>query len=489
MKKTTACRKKKQRPSAITGGTKSWQARIGATEDRMAERFVESISFDHRLAEYDIRGSLVHAQMLAAVGLIKPKELSEIQSGLNSILDDIRAGRFKWDMRQEDIHMAVEAALVERIGDPGRKLHTGRSRNDQVALDLRLWCLDAAAEMHRAIVDLQQALLTLAETASEMPAPSYTHLQRAQPIVFAHELLAYVEMLDRDRLRLLDVRRRSSVSPLGAGAAAGSTLPIDRAYSARELGLGGVTRNSLDSVSDRDFAVELVFAMSMVAMHLSRFAEQWIIYSSTEFQFIRLADSHTTGSSMMPQKRNPDMLELIRGKTGGIYGQLLALLTMFKGLPMGYNRDMQEDKRLVFSAFDAVLPCIEMAAAMVRGVSINSAVISSRIDEGFPDATVLAEYLVKKGIPFRTAHQVVGRLVARCEASGRATLSQLPLDEMRRECSEIDQDVFDSLGSANVLRAYQSAGSGGVKSVSAQIAWWRRAVKKAAVELSEPEHR
>ena len=272
--------------------------------------------------------------------------------------------------------MAVEAALVERIGDPGRKLHTGRSRNDQVALDLRLWCLDAVVALHRAVVHLQESLLALAETTSDIPAPSYTHLQRAQPIVFAHELLAYVEMLDRDRLRLLDVHRRTRTSPLGAGAAAGSTLPIDRAYSAQELGFSGVTRNSLDSVSDRDFAVELVFVMSMIAMHLSRFSEQWIIYSSTEFQFIRLADAHTTGSSMMPQKRNPDMLELIRGKTGGIYGQLVALLTMFKGLPMGYNRDMQEDKRLVFSAFDAILPSIEMAAAMVRQVSINSSVIS-----------------------------------------------------------------------------------------------------------------
>jgi argininosuccinate lyase len=479
--------KARNRENTIPG--KSWQARIGASEDRVAENFVESLSFDKRLAEYDIRGSLVHADMLAKVGLIHRTELERIRSGLNSILDDIRAGRFKWDIRQEDIHMAIESALVERIGDPGRKLHTGRSRNDQVALDLRLWCLDAAAALHRAIIDLQQAFLTLAEGASEIPAPSYTHLQRAQPIVFAHELLAYVEMLDRDRLRLLDVRRRTSISPLGAGAAAGSTLPIDRAYSARELGFTGVTRNSLDSVSDRDFAVELVFAMSMVAMHLSRFAEQWIIYSSTEFQFIRLADTHTTGSSMMPQKRNPDMLELIRGKTGGIYGQLIALLAMFKGLPMGYNRDMQEDKRLVFSAFDAILPCIEMAAAMVRGVSINSAVISSRIDEGFPDATVLAEYLVNKGIPFRTAHQVVGKLVARCEDTGITTLSKLPLDDMRRQCPVIGPDVFKSLGSANVLRAYRSTGSGGIKSVSTQIAWWRRAIKRAAVELSEPEHR
>lgn len=486
MKKTSARRGKKQGPSAITEGTKSWQARIGATEDQMAERFVESISFDHRLAEYDIRGSLVHAKMLAAVGLIKPKELSQIQSGLNSILVDIRAGRFKWDIRQEDIHMAVEAALVERIGDPGRKLHTGRSRNDQVALDVRLWCLDAAANLYQAVVDLQKALLDLAEATVEIPAPSYTHLQRAQPIVFAHEVLAYIEMLERDRLHLLDVRRRTDISPLGSGAAAGSTLPIDRAQCARDLGLGGITRNSLDSVSDRDFAIELVFAMSMISMHVSRFAEQWIIYSSTEFQFIRLADDHTTGSSMMPQKRNPDMLELIRGKTGGVYGQLIALLTMFKGLPMGYNRDMQEDKRFLFAAYDAVLPCLEMAESMVRKVSINASTISSRIDEGFPDATVLAEYLVKKGIPFRTAHQVVGRLVARCEASGRVTLSQLPLDEMRRECSEIDQDVFDSLGSANVLRAYQSAGSGGIKSVLNQIACWRRAIEKGGFDAFPP---
>ncbi len=472
--------------SAAPATDKSWQARIGSARDQMAENFVESLSFDHRLASYDVHGSLVHARMLAKVGLLTPTELRQIERGLKEILADIHAGTFTWDISQEDIHMAVEAALVKRIGDPGRKLHTGRSRNDQVALDFRLWCLDACDMLEAAVHHLQDSLLILAQSTATVAAPSYTHLQRAQPIVFAHEVLAFIEMLDRDKARLLDSRHRMDWSPLGSGAIAGSTLPIDRSYCAAELGFNGVTRNSLDSVSDRDFAIELVFAMSMIAMHLSRLAEQWIIYSSTEFQFIRLANQHTTGSSMMPQKRNPDMLELIRGKAGGVYGQLVALLTMFKGLPLAYNRDMQEDKRLVFAAYDAVLPCIEMAAAMAEHVTVNASAMGGSIDEGFPDATVLAEYLVKKGIAFRTAHQIVGRLVARCENLGLTTLSKLPLNEMQRECPVIDREVYQSLGSLNVLRAYQSDGSGGIESVKKQIAWWRKTLKKKKARQTAP---
>jgi len=460
---------------------KSWQARIGDTQDKMAESFVESLSFDYRLAEYDVRGSLAHARMLAKVGLITRADLRQIERGLNDILADIRAGTFKWDVSQEDIHMAIEASLVERIGEPGRKLHTGRSRNDQVALDFRLWCRDANANLWASLHHLQISLLKLAKSTAAVAAPSYTHLQRAQPIVFAHELLAYIEMLDRDKSRLTDAVRRADWSPLGSGAIAGSTLPIDRAMTACELEFSGITRNSLDSVSDRDFAIELVFAMSLIAMHLSRLAEQWIIYSSTEFQFIRLADQHTTGSSMMPQKRNPDMLELVRGKTGGVYGQLMALLTMFKGLPLAYNRDMQEDKRCTFAAYDSLLPCIEMTKAMVDHVSVDSAAMESNIDDGFPDATVLAEYLVKKGIAFRTAHQIVGKLVARCERLGVAALSKLTLQDMQSECPAIGDDVYKTLGSLNVLRAYQSAGAGGFQSVKQQIAWWDKTLKKPPV--------
>ncbi len=478
MKKKSSHTKGRSPKPGVPATDKSWQARIGTTRDQMAENFVESLSFDHRLAPYDVHGSLVHAKMLAKIGLINPAELRQIERGLKEILTDIHAGTFKWDISQEDIHMAIEASLVQRIGDPGRKLHTGRSRNDQVALDFRLWCLDAGDMLQTAVHHLQQSLLKLAQSTAAVAAPSYTHLQRAQPIVFAHEVLAFIEMLDRDKSRLIDSRHRTDWSPLGSGAIAGSTLPIDRSYCASELGFSGVTRNSLDSVSDRDFAIELVFAMSMIAMHLSRLAEQWIVYSSTEFQFIRLADQHTTGSSMMPQKRNPDMLELVRGKAGGVYGQLMALLTMFKGLPLAYNRDMQEDKRLVFAAYDAILPCIEMAAAMAEHVTVNATAMSGDIDEGFPDATVLAEYLVKKGIAFRTAHQIVGRLVARCETLGLTTLSNLPLEEMQRECPVIDKGVYQSLGSLNVLRAYKSDGAGGFESAKKQIAWWRKTLKK-----------
>ncbi len=470
------------RSAGSTAG-KSWQARIGDVCDQMAENFVESLSFDHRLAEYDVRGSRIHARMLAKVGLITQAELRQIERGLNEILDDIRTGQFVWDVSQEDIHMAIEASLVARIGEPGRKLHTGRSRNDQVALDFRLWCLDAGTKLHGAVHHLQASLLGLAQSTVTVAAPSYTHLQRAQPIVFAHEVLAFIEMLERDRCRLVDATKRTDWSPLGAGAIAGTTLPIDRSFSARELGFSGVTRNSLDSVSDRDFAIELVFAMATIAMHLSRLAEQWIIYSSTEFQFIRLANQHTTGSSMMPQKRNPDMLELIRGKTGSVYGHLVALLTMFKGLPLAYNRDMQEDKRLVFAAYDTVLPCIEMTAAMTEHVSINAMAMGENIDSGFPDATVLAEYLVKKGVAFRTAHQIVGKLVARCEHLGLSTLSELALGEFQGECPVIDKDVYQSLGSLNVLRAYQSYGAGGIKSVKKQIAWWQKTLKKTSHDM------
>lgn len=461
-------------PAPANSGEKSWQARIGQTHDKLAERFVESISFDFRLASYDIRGSMAHARMLAKVKLISAAELAEIVAGLKAILADIKSGAFAPDIRQEDIHMAIEAALIERIGEPGRKLHTGRSRNDQVALDIRLWCIDAIKTLREAVMDVQKSLLKLAGSTRQFAAPAYTHLQRAQPIVFAHELLAYVEMLERDRLRLWDCATRTFASPLGSGAVAGSTLPIDRRFTAKILDMPLVTRNSLDSVGDRDFAIELVFDMAMIAMHLSRFAEQWIIYSSTEFDFIRLADQHTTGSSMMPQKRNPDMLELIRGKAGGVYGQLMALLTMFKGLPISYNRDMQEDKRLLFAAFDAILPCLQITADIVAGVRINKASMAARIDDGFPDATVLAEYLVKKGVAFRTAHQMVGKLVAFCDQAAKRTLSDLTLEQMHTVCPEIGEDVYAVLGSVNVVAAYQSDGSGSVQSVELQIKWWKR---------------
>ena len=454
--------------------TKSWQARIGTATNELAEKFVESLSFDHRLAAHDIRGSLAHAAMLLQMDLITPAEREAIEEGLKQILDQIESGEFQYDLSQEDIHMAVEAALIERIGEPGKKLHTARSRNDQVALDLRLWCLAAIDAVLQKIIELQKAFVALAREHDDVIMPAYTHLQRAQPIHFGHELLAYVEMLQRDFERLGDCRRRTAISPLGGGAVAGSTLPIDRAAAAKALGLDSITNNSLDSTSDRDFAVEFVFCLSLIAMHLSRWAEQWIIYSTIEFDFIRIADQFTTGSSMMPQKRNPDMLELIRGKTGGIYGQLVALLTMLKGQPLAYNRDMQEDKRWVFAAFDAVDSSLSMATAIVQNTRPNVASIASRLNEGFLDATAMAEYLVKRGVAFRTAHQIVGRLVALCENRGIKKLADLSLKEMQEYCPQFASDVFEVLGSVNVAKQYASHGAGGSKQLQEQLSQWER---------------
>jgi argininosuccinate lyase len=456
---------------------KSWQARIGAARDTLAEQFVESLSFDQRLARHDVAGSIAHATMLAKMKLISQAELEQIKGGLNKILADIEAETFHFDIRQEDIHMAIEAALIAQIGEAGKKLHTGRSRNDQVALDVRLWCLEAIDLLTGKIADLQRSLVWLARQYGSFPMPAYTHLQRAQPITIGHELLAYVEMLQRDQDRLADCRRRTAVSPLGGGAVAGSTLPLDRRYAAALLNLPTVTDNSLDSVSDRDFAAELVFCLSLIGVHLSRWAEQWILYSSTEFNFIRIADAYTTGSSMMPQKRNPDLLELTRGKAAGILGNLVALLSMLKGQPLAYNRDMQEDKRWLFSAYDTAEASVTMAAKIVAHTQFNTQVISQRLDEGFLDATVMAEYLVKKGVPFRTAHHLVGTLVSLCETKNLQALSELPLDLMQQHSPVIAADVFEVLGAAKAIHSYQSHGAGGVRQLQLQLAKWDRQLK------------
>ena len=459
---------------------KSWQARIGAAQDALAVQFVESLSFDFRLAKHDILGSIAHATMLESVGLLSKKDLAEIKGGLLSILQDIEAnggkpgGGFNPDITQEDIHMAVEAELIKRVGEPGRRLHTARSRNDQVALDIRLWCREAIGVLIEKIADTQRAFVHMAQTQGHHPVPSFTHLQRAQPVVAGHEMLAYCEMLERDKERLRDCLKRVNVSPLGAGAVGGSTLPIDRKKSAALLNMPAITNNSMDSISDRDFLCELAFDLSMVAMHLSRWAEQWILYVTTEFGFMKIADAFTTGSSMMPQKRNPDMLELIRGKTGGVYGQLVALLTMMKGQPLAYNRDMQEDKRFIFAAYDQVEACLTMAAAIVLHTTLLPERIAERLDEGFADATVMAEYLVKKGVPFRTAHHIVGSLVAECDRRGLSQLSELELKVFKEKSEMIGEDLYGVLGSRKVVEAYQSFGAGGRRQLQTQIKQWEK---------------
>ena len=483
---------------------KSWQARIGESTDALAQSFVESISYDRRLYKHDIAGSIAHATMLAKVGLITDAERDQIIDGLRSIERDIESGNFHFDESLEDIHMVVEAELIKRTGEPGRKLHTGRSRNDQVALDLRLWILQSAGELHDQIIDFQKTFVALAERSKGIVMPSFTHLQRAQPIVAGAEALAWLEMFDRDRHLLASAGGLANLfMPLGSGAIAGTSLPIDSKETSRalaDMGVAGgllgssmlstqaqrnydlvrVPTSSIEHTATRDHAAYLLFACAMISQHLSRWAEQWIIYMTTEFGFIKIADRYTTSSSMMPQKRNPDMLELIRGRCGNVYGDLFALMTILKGLPIGYNRDLQEDKRIVFRAYDTVSSCLTMATAIVNSASYDKERIEPTLDRGFLDATSLAEYLVTKGIPFRTAHHVVGTLVAQCEKSGKHALSQLTVDEMNESLKAhgaavgLTAEVYDALGAHNVVKRYRSAGAAGGQPFLDQLEAWKK---------------
>lgn len=457
---------------------RSWESRLDGTSDPLALKFVESLSFDRRLYKVDIAGSLAHAEMLAKQKLISASELAQIRKGLLEIAQEIEEGKFVFDICQEDIHMAIEAALIAKIGDAGKKLHTGRSRNDQVALDIRLWLRDHIELLQAYLVELETALLDMAERYVEAVMPAYTHLQRAQPVSIAGYVLSFVPMFDRDWQRFADCRRRLNICPLGSGAVAGSTLPLDRHQVAASLGFADITANSMDAVSDRDFCAEFVFCCAMTAMHLSRLAEDWIIFASSEFGFVRIADAYCTSSSMMPQKRNPDMLELIRGKTATAYGALMAMLTLLKGLPSTYNRDLQEDKVHLFSAADNAAACLQMATAIVRHTQFNTERIASGLDEGFLDATALAEYLVRKGIPFRQAHHLVGRLVAQCEKEGKTKLSDLTLEQFKSASEVFDADVYATLNAQGVCRAYQTAGSAGPKSAKKQIAYWRQVLSE-----------
>jgi len=458
----------------------------GSESDPLAARFVESLSYDQRLYEVDIRGSVVHARMLQTVGLITPGDLEAIETGLEDIRREIAqqgAGWHGWRIDLEDVHMCIEAALIERVGEPGRKLHTGRSRNDQVALDLRLWVKDAAEQIGQRIVAVQKALIGLADSQGHMVMPGYTHLQRAQPIVLGAELLAWAEALERGERRLGVLAALGADSPLGGGAVAGSSLPLDRGLTAAALSLSGPSGNSIEATATRDAAIDFAYGLAMVAMWLSRWAEQWIIYASTEFGFLKLDERYTTGSSMMPQKRNPDMLELIRGRCGNVYGNLVALLTICKGLPIGYNRDLQEDKRNLFAAYDTVQDCLDMAGRIVATAQFDEQRIAAGLDAGFLDATSLAEYLVTRGVAFRTAHQAVGRLVGICRGEGRKTLSELKLDVFNRVCGEAgvgpdrcNRDVYEWLGPANVVKRYQTSGNAGLTGFAEQMKAWRKKV-------------
>ncbi len=455
------------------GKQKSWEKRLAGEPSSLMVDFVESLSFDKRLYRYDIAGSIAHAQMLARQRLITKAEFARIRKGLLKIEKEIAAGKFRFDKTYEDIHMAIEAALIRKIGEAGRKLHTGRSRNDQVALDIRLWMRDQVEILQGKITNLQDAFVALAGKYKDSVMPAYTHLQRAQPISIAAYLVSFVEQLERDFVRLTDCRGLVDVSPLGSGAIAGSTLPLNRASTAGLLGFADITRNSIDAVSDRDFCAQFIFDCAMVAMHLSRLAEDWIIYCSNEFGFIRIDDSFCTSSSMMPQKRNPDALELIRSRTGRVYGALMAMLTILKGQPSGYNRDLQEDKLHVFAASDCVGEGLDMAAAIVKHARFDAKRIAEGLNEGFLDATALAEYLVKKGVAFREAHGIVGMLVAHCEKQG-LKIADVPVAEMKKYSKAIGRDVYKYLGAENVAAGYATAGAAGIKQAAEQIRHWRK---------------
>jgi argininosuccinate lyase len=475
---------------------KPWEAAQGhgSACDPLAARFVESLSYDTRLYRHDIAGSIAHARMLAKVGLITADDLGAIERGLDEIRAEIDAQGEAWPgwrIELEDVHMCIEAALIEKVGDAGRKLHTGRSRNDQVALDLRLWANDAVDALDASFHRLYAAFINLAARDGRIVMPSYTHLQRAQPIVVGAELLAWLEAFGRcgDRLATLMLMDRDN--PLGSGAIAGSSLALDREATTQALEIfEQPTASSLDATASRDVAIDFVYALAMTAQWLSRWAEQWIIYASTEFGFITLDERYTTGSSMMPQKRNPDMLELIRGRCGNVYGHLVALLTICKGLTIGYNRDLQEDKRHLFAAYDTVRDGLAMAARIVATTHFNEARIADGLDRGFLDATSIAEYLVTRGLPFRTAHQIVGRLVKRCLDRGVPRLADLKIEEFNTVCRDAGaggdacgKDVYDWLGPANVVDRYRSAGNAGTSGFEAQLAVWRKRLADTAADI------
>lgn len=449
-----------------------WKGRFAQETSVLVQRYGESVSFDWRLYPHDIAGSIAHSKGLLKAGILTAEEQSQIESGLQGILADIEAGKFEWKASLEDVHMNIESELTRRIGPAGARLHTARSRNDQVATDVRLYCraeIDSLLDLMNA---MQAALIECAERAEGVLMPGYTHLQRGQPVFFAHHLLAYVEMLDRDVTRLLDCRERLNVMPLGSGALAGSTIILDREFVAAELGFASVTQNSMDAVSDRDFIAELLFAISMVGVHLSRLSEDVILWASAEFAFVTLSDAHTTGSSLMPQKKNPDVAELTRGKSARLIGNLMSILTLIKGLPMTYNRDLQEDKEPLFDSVDSIKLALEVFAEMVRGMDVNRARTEAAAADPMLLATDLADYLVNHGVPFRQAHEVIGKLVAYSIAEQRS-FGDMSLEEFRRFSSVFEADVLNCLSLETAMQARKGIGAPSPANVSAQLARWR----------------
>ncbi len=448
---------------------KPWAGRFTQPTDTFVEEFTASIDFDKRMYRYDIQGSIAHARMLARQGIISGAEAEQIVAGLEAILADIEAGNFEFKVSLEDIHMNIEARLIERIGPVGGKLHTARSRNDQVALDVRLYLRDELKEIGAFLDALQESLLAQAEKNLAVIMPGYTHLQTAQPILFAHHMLAYYEMFRRDADRMADVARRLNVLPLGAGALAGTTFPIDREFVAEQLGFDGVTRNSLDSVSDRDFALEFCGSSSILMMHLSRLSEELILWSSADFHFIDLSDAFCTGSSIMPQKKNPDVPELVRGKTGRVYGNLVSLLTLMKSLPLAYNKDMQEDKEPLFDTIDTVKGSLKIFADMIAQMEVRAENMRRAAARGFSTATDVADYVVRKGIPFRNAHEIVGKTVRYC-IENKKDIPELSLEEFRQFSPVIEADIYDFVTLEASVNARRATGGTAREAVEREIA-------------------
>lgn len=455
----------------------AWSGRFSEPVADFVLRYTASVNFDKRMAVADITGSLAHAKMLAKCGIISQQDLADIQRGMAQILDEIKNNQFEWKLELEDVHLNIEARLTELVGDAGKRLHTGRSRNDQIATDIRLYLRTEIDEILSLIDHVQHGLVELAEANAHTIMPGFTHMQVAQPVTFGHHLLAYAEMLERDRERLVDCRKRINRSPLGAAALAGTTYPIDREFTARELGFEGVTRNSLDSVSDRDFAIEFCAFASLLMVHLSRFSEELILWMTSRFAFIKLPDRFTTGSSIMPQKKNPDLPELARGKTGRVVGHLMGLLVLMKGQPLAYNHDIQEDKEPVFDTIDTVKDTLRVFAEMVPGITVQKESMLEAASEGFATATDFADYLVRKGLPFRDAHEAVGCAV-RLASEKDCRLDQLSLEELRQFTPLVDEDVYKALTVTGSVASRNHVGGTAPEQVLIQVSEWKDRLAK-----------
>lgn len=446
-----------------------WGGRFTKETDKLVYNFNASISFDKRFYRQDIRGSIAHVTMLAKQGILTEEEKEQITDGLNGILRDVENGSLPITDEYEDIHSFVEANLTARIGDAGKKLHTGRSRNDQVALDMKLYTRDEVTELDGLLRELLEVLLILMKENTETFMPGFTHLQKAQPITLAHHMGAYFEMFKRDRQRMKDIYKRMNLCPLGSGALAGTTYPLDREYTAELLGFDGPTLNSMDSVSDRDYLIELLSAMSTAMMHLSRFSEEIIIWNSNEYKFVEIDDAYSTGSSIMPQKKNPDIAELVRGKTGRVYGALMSLLTTMKGIPLAYNKDMQEDKELVFDAIDTAKGCLALFTGMLRTMKFNAERMEESAKHGFTNATDAADYLVKRGVPFRDAHGIVGQLVLCC-IEKKIALDDMTLEEFRAISPVFEEDIYDAISMKTCVETRNTIGAPGKAAMEKVIA-------------------